>query len=298
MAKTFFDFLESVLRMKRLPLYEPLFRSFMATKRGRTKELYECTLRKLQGYEPALADMPVENITHEWLCGFESFLARTAPSRNARNIHLRNVRTVYYIALDDGIVSRNPFRRFKIRAEATPKRALTAAQLRKFATVEVAPWLEKYRDAFLLMFMLRGINVVDFCNLHSIEGHYIRYRRSKTGRLFEVRVEPEALVLIRRLRGKNHLLYPLDRVKDYRTYTGKINKALQRIAASIPGFPPITTYWARHTWATLAASIDIPKETIAAALGHTSSTVTDIYIDFDTRKIHNANRKVIRHVFR
>lgn len=298
MAKSIIEALAGLLRRPNRALFEPMFEAFIATKRGRTKELYECTLRKLRAYSSTFGSMLVENITHEWLCGFESFLASTAPSRNARNIHLRNVRTVYYLALDDGIVSRNPFRRFKIRAEATPKRALTAAQLRKFATVEVAPWLEKYRDAFLLMFMLRGINVVDFCNLHSIEGHYIRYRRSKTGRLFEVRVEPEALVLIRRLRGKNHLLYPLDRVKDYRTYTGKINKALQRIAASIPGFPPITTYWARHTWATLAASIDIPKETIAAALGHTSSTVTDIYIDFDTRKIHNANRKVIRHVFR
>lgn len=158
-------------------------------------------------------------------------------------------------------------------------------------------WLEKYRDAFLLMFMLRGINVVDFCNLQMVEGHYIRYRRSKTGRLFEVRIEPEARVLIEKLRGKNQLLYPLDRIKDYRRYTGRLNKALQRIAAKIPGFPPITSYWARHTWATIAASIDIPKDTIAAALGHRQNTVTDIYIAFDTRKIHTANRRVIRHIF-
>lgn len=298
MSKSIIDTLAALFRPEPRPLLEPMFLSFIDTKHGRTRELYECTLRKLRGYCEDFARMPVEAVTHEWLCGFESYLAQTAPSRNARNIHLRNVRTIYYIALDDGLVSRNPFRRFKIRPEATAKRSLTAAQLRKFATVEVEPWLEKYRDAFLLMFMLRGINVVDFCNLQSIEGHYIRYRRSKTGRLFEVRVEPEALVLIRRLRGKSHLLYPLDRVKDYRTYTGKINKALQRIAATIPGFPPITTYWARHTWATLAASIDIPKDTIAAALGHTRNTVTDIYIDFDTRKIHNANRKLIRHIFR
>lgn len=295
MAKSIIEALAGLFRRPNRTLFEPMFEAFIATKRRRTRELYECTLRKLRAYSGTFDSMPVENITHEWLCGFESFLAQTAPSRNARNIHLRNVRTVYYIALDDGIVSRNPFRRFKIRAEATQKRALTVAQLRKLATVEVDPWLEKYRDAFLLMFMLRGINVVDFCNLQSIEGHYIRYRRSKTGRLFEVRVEPEALVLIRRLRGTNHLLY---RVKDYRSYTSKINKALQRIAALIPGFPPITTYWARHTWATLAASIDVPKDTIAAALGHSRNTVTDIYIDFDTRKIHNANRKVIRHVFR
>ena len=60
-----------------------------------------------------------------------------------------------------------------------------------------------------------------------------------------------------------------------------------------PYFPELSGYWARHTWATIAAQLDIPKETIAAALGHSSGSVTDIYIDFDKRKIDEANRRVI-----
>ena len=55
-------------------------------------------------------------------------------------------------------------------------------------------------------------------------------------------------------------------------------------------------YWARHSWATIAAELDIPKETIAAALGHSSSTVTDIYINFDRTKIDRANRQVLDYV--
>lgn len=58
----------------------------------------------------------------------------------------------------------------------------------------------------------------------------------------------------------------------------------------------LTTYWARHSWATIAASLDIPKETIAAALGHSSHTVTDIYIEFDYRKVDEANRRVLNWV--
>ena len=54
--------------------------------------------------------------------------------------------------------------------------------------------------------------------------------------------------------------------------------------------------WALHTSATIASSLDIPKETIAAALGHGGNTVTDIYIDFDQKKVDEANRKVIDHV--
>ena len=61
-----------------------------------------------------------------------------------------------------------------------------------------------------------------------------------------------------------------------------------------PLFPDISSYWSRHTWATIAASLDIPKETISAALGHEiGSAVTSIYIDFDQRKVDEANRKVI-----
>lgn len=61
-------------------------------------------------------------------------------------------------------------------------------------------------------------------------------------------------------------------------------------------YPELTMYHARHTWASLAAELDIPKETIAAAPGHSQSSVTDIYIDFDQRKVDEANRRVIDYV--
>lgn len=48
----------------------------------------------------------------------------------------------------------------------------------------------------------------------------------------------------------------------------------------------------------MAASLDIPKETISAALGHEiGSRVTSIYIDFDRRKVDEANRRVLDWVF-
>lgn len=289
--------LRGMAGLERKTLFAPMFESFTETKRGRTREIYECTLRKLRAYRADFDSMGVEEISYEWLCGFEAFLAETAPSRNGRNIHLRNVRTVYYLALDDGLTLRNPFRRFRIRAEETAKRALTEAQLRRLATARVEPWQEKYRDAFLLMFMLRGINAVDFCHLEAPDGRMLRYRRRKTGQLIEVRIEAPAMELIERLRGERHYLYPLDRVKDYRRYTARLNKGLQRIAADL-GLPPgLTSYWARHTWATLAAKHDIPKETIARGLGHTPRTTTDIYIDFDLRKVHAANRRLLRLLF-
>lgn len=65
-----------------------------------------------------------------------------------------------------------------------------------------------------------------------------------------------------------------------------------------PLFPDITWYTARRSWATIAAQLDIPKETIGKALGHSQwdNTITDIYINFDNRKIDEANRKVLDYI--
>ena len=61
----------------------------------------------------------------------------------------------------------------------------------------------------------------------------------------------------------------------------------------------VTTYWARHTWASIASELDIPEDTISRALGHATSgaSVTMTYINYNSRKIDEANRRVIDHVF-
>ena len=77
---------------------------------------------------------------------------------------------------------------------------------------------------------------------------------------------------------------------------GKVEIGKRGKKTITPIFPKISTYWARHTWATIASELDIPKETIAAALGHGGNTVTDIYIDFDQKKVDEANRKIIAYL--
>ena len=109
--------------------------------------------------------------------------------------------------------------------------------------------------------------------------------------------------IINKYRGRKGLLCISDRWSDHVNFRHQINKALQNIGTTRSGlggkrsddgaFPGLSTYWARHSWATIAASLDIPKETIAAALGHGGNTVTDIYIDFDQRKVDEANRRVL-----
>lgn len=284
--------------------FADFFLKFASSKKDSTKGVYMHTYNRMYAYiGERLSKISFEDVTKEWLVGFETFLAKTSPSKNARNIHLRNIRAVFNEALTDEITSAYPFRKFKIRPVATMKRSLTVEQLRLLFTAPIEPHAEKYRDMFKLIFFLIGINIIDLCNLSEIRDGRAEYYRSKTNRLYTIKIEPEAMAIIDKYRGENYLLNILDRYANHKDYAKRLNENLKRIGyvevgkhgkkTFKPLFPEITTYWARHSWATIAASLDIPKETIAAALGHGGNTVTDIYIDFDRKKVDDANRKVI-----
>lgn len=290
---------------KRGTFVEAFIRFAGSKSNPRTREIYESTLSRLRKFRPGIDKLGFEDITKAWLTEFDAFLAKTSPSRNARNIHFRNIRAVFNEAIDNEETAFYPFRKFKLKGEPTAKRALTAEQLRTVFDFPVEPHQEKYRDMFKLIFLLIGINTVDLIRLKEEDlcNGRITYKRAKTGRLYDLKVEPEAQALIDKYRGEKYLLNVLDRYANYRDYTKRLNDNLQLIGPVETGkqgrkvyrpmFPKLTTYWARHSWATIAASLDIPKETIAAALGHGGNTVTDIYIDFDRRKVDEANRRVL-----
>lgn len=269
-----------------------------------TRAIYMQTVRRMEAYDPGLSTRRFEDITREWLYGFDRFMAQTSPSKNARNIHLRNIRAVFNEALDDELTTFYPFRKFKIRPVPTAKRSLTVEQLRTLFDYPIEDYQRKHLDMFKLSFFLVGINTVDLYNLAGITADgRIEYVRAKTGRAYSIKVEPEALEIVEKYRGEKKLLDMSDTYRNHADWRKRMNKALQKIGEVAIGkqgkktvkplFPHLTTYWARHTWATVAADLDIPKETIAAALGHGGNTVTDIYINFNEKKIDEANRKVM-----
>ena len=284
-----------------------IFKEFADSHNESTKELYYYSLRRIEQFDKYISTRSIDEIGIPWLTRFESWLAQTN-SKNARNILLRNIRAVFNYALDCEYTTNYPFRRFKIRPEATRKRAMTVEQLRSLAVYPVEDYQVFYRDMFVLMFCLIGINVVDLYSLGSIVDGRVEYRRAKTHRLYSIKVEPEAQAIIDKYHGTKNLLCIADRWTTHSQFGKQMNKALKRMGEMQrvgrggkkvfePIVPGLTTYWARHTWATIAASLDIPKETIAHALGHGNDTVTDIYIDFDKKKVDEANRKVLDFVF-
>lgn len=284
------------------PSFMESFRKFIDSRpTAGTKAIYTDTYKKVLKFAVKPESLTFEDIDVNWLREFESYLSLTMKSENSKGIHFRNLRAVFNAALTDEITEAYPFRRFKIKSQETEKRSLTIEQLRLFASSDIEPWMERYRDVFMLIFMLCGINITDLCQLKGIENGRIVYRRAKTHKLYSIKVEPEADLLISKYEGKEWLLNFLDCYGKAKDFNRKLKRGLdaivEHINAGLPRtkkLPRISSYWARHTWATLAADLDIPIETISAALGHAyGCATTAIYIRFNNKKIDAANRKVL-----
>lgn len=263
----------------------------------RTKQIYLSTIyiiKSLEEYET----LRFEDMTVGWLREFDSNLAIRGLSTNTRAIHLRNIRAIFNYAIDNEAITVYPFRRFRIKTEDTKKRDLTGEQLSRILNcTDLTASQEKYRDIFILTIYLMGINMVDLSRLTKIENGRINYKRAKTGRLYSVKVEKEAMDIIERYRGKKHLIRFFDTNRDYRNFEKKLNNAMTEIAKRCGIECRVSSYWARHTFATIAASLDIPTDTISECLGHKhGSKVTAVYINFDQEKVDKALRKVIDHI--
>lgn len=190
-----------------------------------------------QFYEHENPTSDINNLTFDdidiaFVKRFYLHMGEQGLSINSRALHFRNLRKLYNDAIDENIASQEiyPFRRFKIKSEQTKHRTMEIADLIQLRDYACKPHQKQYVDMFFLGFYLIGINLIDLCNLTEItKSGRIEFRRSKTGRLYSIKVEPEALEIIEKYRGENYLLNIKDRYNDHENYTGRLNKNLKEI---------------------------------------------------------------------
>lgn len=248
----------------------------------KTAEIYSYTLNVVKEFDNKAT---FSSINREWLDKFTKHLSGTM-SVNSISIHLRNIRAVFNVALDDGITTSYPFRKYQIKSERTAHRNLELDEIKRIIAYDGE--YVAFRDFFMLSFYLIGMNMKDMLYLEktALDKGRIRYKRMKTGSIFDINVEPEAMELIEKYKGDEYLLNFIHAYKDYDGFKRGINYFLKKLSDDKGVInEKLSTYYARHSWATIAASLDIPKETISAALGHSiGSNVTSIYINFDKKK--------------
>lgn len=260
----------------------------------RTREIYLATGARMLAFDQKAERLTFADITIGWLDRFDSFLAVTSPKKNARNVHFRNIKAVFNFARKRGITQHYPFLNYPIHGEKTANRDLSAESLRRLFTADLPEWQRKYVDFFMVSFMLIGMNTEDLVHAmpSDIVDGRLQYRRAKTSMPYSIKIEPECMEAIGRIRGRGWLLSPLDTYASTHNWTSKVDRVLKDVADGL-GLPRISMYWARHSWTTIAYDLDIPKDIVSKSMGHSGGTVTDIYIHFDKAKMDRANRQVL-----
>jgi integrase len=228
---------------------------------------------------------------------------------NTQGVYFRDIRLVYNRAILDDMAYQSdyPFRRFKIPKQVTAKRNIVKSDLLKVMNLKLSDLQECSRDMFLLSLFLVGINFKDLLTVKSTQvvNNRLIYHRSKTGKLISIKIEEEAMEIIQKYKGESLLLNALEIVSPekgkkrplFMKIMDRTNQQLKIIARKSGVNIPLSTYYARHTWATIAAQQGVSRDVIGLALGHQSGSITDVYIEWDPQLIDQANRKVIDFIF-
>ena len=274
-------------------------------KRLGTTKLYIDTYNSIRKYlgESKAKNLRYTDITQRWLEDYDTWMmTHGRPSVNGRASHLKNIRTVFNYAIDLEKINYYPFRKFKIKNEATRKRSLpidVIAELFMYKPEKdnVHQTEQRAIDVFCMSFALIGMNITDIYQAKKKDYMHGRlsYQRAKTYTWYDIKVYEEAEVRMSKYYTSDESEYLFnfsERYVNVQNFEVSVLNGLRKIASKL-GIRELTTYWARHSWATIASSLDIPKDTIARSLGHKSNSITDIYINFDNTKVDKANRQVL-----
>ena len=259
-------------------------------------------------------DFTFNEITPEWLKGFEIHLRKRKCSWNTVSTYMRILRAVYNRAVDNNEAEYIPrlFRYVYTGTRAEHQRALETGDVEKiFAGLillsGVNPAMQRARHFFILMFLMRGMPFVDLAYLRKsdLHGNVITYRRRKTGRPLSVTLTNEAMRIVRMYMNQDvHSPYlfsflrspegTMEAYREYQLALRSFNRQLL-ILGEFLGIPNrLSSYTARHTWATTAYYCEVHPGIISQAMGHSSITVTETYLKpFQNKKIDEANKLII-----
>ena len=284
--------------------------------------VYACTLRSYEKFcaeerypKNTTASLSMQEIfTPERLKEYEDWLAGQQSSPNTISTYMRTLQAVYNRWMSPGIEGYNPvlFKDVYTKVESRTKRALTAEQMEQLRNTDFSVLTLRQQQVltyFLLMFMLRGMPFIDLAHLRKsdLRNRRITYRRHKTGKLMVVDVPPDAMRLLQKYRDKtdSEYLFPLlhgglfmeEHHHRYQETLRHFNRELARLMKQLLPGVSVSSYTARHTWATLAYHSGVPVGLISQSLGHSSIRVTMTYLKpFDAEVIDRINRQVISFV--
>lgn len=279
-----------------------------------TANNYRNVYRSVYNFVGKKADQfKVKDVTDLWLNAYIMHIQETGHlSPGSVDNYCRVLRAVYNRAVKTysiPIGATHPFTDIRIPVPATLKRSLTKDGILSMIDLNLSGEKElcKARDLFLFLFYARGMCFIDVFNLcyDTVSGGYISYRRSKTSAPLQVKIVEEMLVIMNRYReADNPYVFPFLRRNQYngkdiseKSSLRRINRQLAKIGKRIGLI--LTTYVARHSWASLVEECGMSIAIISQGMGHGSERATKTYMKgMPSRVIDNANEDMLNKLIR
>lgn len=285
---------------------------------GRIKyaNIFHATKKSLMGFRGE-ADFSFSEVTHTFLTRWEEYHMQKGTKPNAFYVYLRTFKTLINNARKDEQVPENfdPFKGVsfaKFRRIKTKHRAITKDELQRIKALEllIGSKLAEARDFFLFSYYCRGINFVDMAYLKwkDVRNGRIFYTRRKTKENFNINLlEPaeEILAYYRELAETSGSPYVFPILSDFhqteqqrddrvQKVLVRVNLKLKEIAKRAELDVPLTTYVARHSFATVLKQQGVPISQISEMMGHDSEITTRIYLKaFEDEVLDTASRALL-----
>jgi len=251
------------------------------------------------------------HIDYTLLDGFKHSLIKDQVKQNTISNYFRTLRAIYNKAIKAKLIDRAsyPFLDVSFKAERTSKRAVDVKDLKFVCNYSISTDSREWhsRNYFFLSFALIGMSFTDLAYLtptNVYKGRII-YKRRKTHKEYNIKLTPLALRILEVYKGKSSkYLLPIlsnsviedstEAKKLIRQWIKTTNKWINKLGEKCKVDGNLTTYVARHTWATTAKRLGYSNELIAEAMGHEyGNKITNIYLDtFDQSVIDDLNEKV------
>ncbi|RGR27749.1 site-specific integrase [Bacteroides stercoris] len=296
--------------------YQELIEQYKANDKCGNRLIYKSSYNSINVFTNGNLEIPFSAIDVAWLNKYEKWLRSKGNKETTMSLMFRTLRSAYNKAIDSKCARKSdyPFNNYRISKfdVSTEKRAIAKADILKFSTdvrsIGKQQYVQLSKDIFIFSYLCGGINFTDIANLtkdNIIEGKRLHYIRQKTGKLIKLGLSEEAIQIIRRyaVESKGYLFpilnaqlhkTPLQKQNRIHKMLGKVNKNLKLLAADLGVEANLTTYVARHSFASVLKKSGVNIALISEALGHSDLTTTQIYLDsFDNEQIDNAMKNLL-----
>lgn len=269
--------------------------------------VYDTMIRSLRTYSKG-KDFPMKRINYAWLKKYETWYIGKGNSYNGLSVNLRTLRALFNKAIKLKKIAKDyyPFNDYQIKNQSTRKRAISQDDLKKLKAFQPTTSRQKRaKDYFFISFYLMGASFADIAFLKSsnlIQGR-IEYKRRKTGRLHNIPISEQLQeILDRHLADKDKDDFILDIIKsddpqkqvvNVRDELRRYNKTLKEIGKLCEIEAPLTSYVARHSYATIAKRKGVPTAIISEALGHETEQITQVYLDSFENEVIDKYHQII-----